>query len=168
MKVSIRLALIAGALSVAMLTACNQSKPPPSDTADTAAQVLQLPGPDDDAGWKVYLQTAVEQNLGAISNSPFLYYLPPQSDPEFQIKYERQAESVATVLERGVQKDNMLAFGSPASAKMAELIETAFKPVPADTLKGVRILFIGDAADNERVKLAVTPSGADYQFVEAK
>ena len=43
-----------------------------------------------------------------------------------------------------------------------------FKDVPADTMSGVRILFIGDAADNPRVKVALEPSGAEYVFVEAK
>ena len=36
------------------------------------------------------------------------------------------------------------------------------------TLKGVRILFIGEAVDNERVQAALAPTGAEYVFVEAK
>jgi hypothetical protein len=35
-------------------------------------------------------------------------------------------------------------------------------------MKGVRVVFIGDAADGERVKAAVAPAGVDYVFVEAK
>ena len=31
--------------------------------------------------------------MGNITNSPFLYYLSPESDPDFQAKYERQTES---------------------------------------------------------------------------
>ena len=34
-------------------------------------------------------------------------------------------------------------------------MEAAFKDVPADTLAGVRILFIGDAADNPKVQAAL-------------
>ena len=30
------------------------------------------------------------------------------------------------------------------------------------------MLFIGEPADNERVKAAVAPAGVDYVFVEAK
>jgi hypothetical protein len=62
----------------------------------------------------------------------------------------------------------MLAFGSSASAKMADLIVASFHGVPADTMKGVRVLYIGDAADNARVQAAVAPAGVDYVFVEAK
>jgi hypothetical protein len=44
----------------------------------------------------------------------------------------------------------------------------AFKDVPAGSMKGVKVLFVGKAADNDRVKAAVAPSGVDYVFVEAK
>ena len=47
-------------------------------------------------------------------------------------------------------------------------MEAAFKDVPADTLAGVRILFIGDAADNPKVQAALAPTGAEYVFIEAK
>jgi hypothetical protein len=51
---------------------------------------------------------------------------------------------------------------------MADLVLAAFEGVPADSMKGVRVLFIGDAADDARVKAAVSPAGVDYVFIEAK
>lgn len=156
--------LAAATLAVA-LTACSKEETP---VVEEAAVALVAPAADDDAGWRQYLQAVVRENLGTISNPPFLYYLPPESDPEFADKYDRQVESATTAMSRGVQPGNMLAFGSSASAKMADLIETAFKPVQADTLKGVRVLFIGNAGDNARVMAIVQPTGAEYIFVEAK
>ncbi|MCR6685078.1 hypothetical protein [Pseudoxanthomonas sp.] len=153
-------------ISPLALTACKKEAPVTNEAAENKA--LAAPGKDDDAGWKAYLPQVVQQNMGTITNNPFLYYLPPESDPEFAAKYERQVEAATTAMARGVQKGNLLAFGSPASAKMADLIEVAFKDVPADTLKGVRIVFIGDAADNARVQVALSHTGADYVFVEAK
>ena len=153
-------------VSPLVLTACKKEAP----VADEAAEkkVLTAPGKDDDAGWKAYLPAVVQENMGTVTNNPFLYYLPPESDPEFAAKYERQVDAAKLAMARGVQKGNLLAFGSPASAKMAELIEIAFKEVPPDTMKGVRILFIGEAADNPRVQAALSPTGAEYVFVEAK
>ncbi|WP_028918636.1 hypothetical protein [Pseudoxanthomonas suwonensis] len=148
------------------LTACKKEAPVSNEAAE--AKVLTAPAKDDDAGWKAYLPAVVQENMGNITTNPFLYYLPPETDPEFEAKYERQVEAARTAMARGVQKGNLLAFGSPASAKMADLIEIAFKDVPPDTMKGVRILFIGDAADNPRVQVALQPTGADYVFVEAK
>ena len=49
---------------------------------------------------------------------------------------------------------------------MADLVVAAFDGVPADSMKGVRVLFIGKPADGDRVKAAVTPAGVDYVFVD--
>jgi hypothetical protein len=76
--------------------------------------------------WKKYLQERRHQNMGNITNSPFLYYLPPESDPDFQAKYERQAEAAKAAI-GAASAGNMLAFGSSASAKMADLIVASFK-----------------------------------------
>lgn len=158
------------ALALAMMTTLALAACKKEEAAPAAAQVqaVQVPAKDDNAGWKQYLQTVVGQNLGSITNNPFLYYLPPESDAEFQGSYERQLESVKTALSRGVQPGNLLAFGSSASARMGELIQATFKDVQADSMKGVRVLFIGDAADNAKVEAVVKPTGADYVFVEAK
>ena len=51
---------------------------------------------------------------------------------------------------------------------MADLVIAAFKDVPAGSMKGVKVLFIGKAEDSERVKAAVDAGGVDYVFVEAK
>jgi len=159
MRVMLAASLVLG------FTACKKEEAAP--VAD-AQQALVAPAKDDDAGWRKYLQAVAVQNMGNITNNPFLYYLSPESDPEFDAKYQRQVESATTAIARGVSPGNMLAFGSSASAKMADLIETAFKDVQADSLKGVRVVFIGDAADNARVQTIVQPTGAEYIFVEAK
>ncbi len=163
MKNTMRVMLAAS--MVLAFTACKKEEAAP---AAEAQQALVAPAKDDDAGWKKYLQAVAVQNMGNITSSPFLYYLPPESDPEFAAKYERQSESAKTAIGRGIQPGNMLAFGSSASAKMADMIEASFKEVQADSMKGVRVVFIGDAADNARVQTIVKPTGADYIFVEAK
>ena len=86
-------------VSPLVLTACKKEAP----VADEAAEkkVLTAPGKDDDAGWKAYLPAVVQENMGTVTNNPFLYYLPPESDPEFAAKYERQVESAKTALARG-------------------------------------------------------------------
>ena len=163
MKNTMRVMLAAS--MVLAFTACKKEEAAP---VAEAQQALVAPAKDDDAGWKKYLQAVAVQNMGNITSSPFLYYLPPESDPEFAAKYDRQVESATTAIGRGIQPGNMLAFGSSNSAKMADLIETGFKDVQADSMKGVRVVFIGDAADNARVQTIVKPTGADYIFVEAK
>src|SRR5690606_23594625 len=159
MNKTMRALLLASlAASPLLLAGCGKEQP----VANEASEVRKLAAPakDDDAAWKAYLPAVVQENMGNITNNPFLYYLPPESDPEFEAKYERQVEAATTAMKRGVQKGNLLAFGSPASSRMAGLIETAFETVPDGSLKDVRIVFIGDAADNARVMTVVKPTGA--------
>ncbi len=147
------------------LAACNTEEDGPVETVEAP---LVAPEKSDDAGWRAYLTEAVTRNMGTITNQPFLYYLPTQDDPEFQAKYDRQLEQASNAVARGIVGGNLIAFGSPESEKMADIAVASFEGVPEDTMKKVKILFIGDAADGARVEAAVAPSGADYVFVEAK
>jgi hypothetical protein len=49
---------------------------------------------------------------------------------------------------------------------MADMVIAAFDGVPADSMKNVRVLFIGKPADSDRVKAAVSPAGVEYVFVD--
>lgn len=69
---------------------------------------------------------------------------------------------------RGVLPGNMLAFGSPESARMADLIIEAFKEASPGSFNNVRVLFIGKPEDSERVREGLEASGAEYVFVEIK
>ena len=54
------------------------------------------------------------------------------------------------------------------TASAPDGIVEAFKVARPNSLKDVRVLFIGAAADEQRVREAVAPSSADFVFVEAK
>ena len=146
------------------LAACNKEEAP------KVVEKAPVPAPtnDDIGAWRLYVSDVVRRNMGSIGNQPYVYLLPGESDGDFQGNYERLAEKAHLYVARGIISGNMLAYASPASAKMADIVIAAFKDVPPETMTGVRVVFIGDAADNERVKAAVSPAGVTYVFVEAK
>ena len=162
------------ALFIALLTlslaACQDANDGDSegDAANAAPAPLTAPTTDDDAAWGDYLMEVVRRNLGGITNSPYLYYLPAESTPGFDGEYERLLDKAKVDIARGILAGNMLAFGSPASTKMGDLIIASFADVDPGSMEGVRVLFIGDAADNQRVHEALKPSGVTYVFVEAR
>jgi len=145
--------------------ACKKQEEAPAEPADVA---LVAPTTTEDGPWKEYLSKVVDANMGTITNTPYVYYLPAETDPEFEAKYGRQLDQAKGAVARGVSSGNLIAFGSPNSAKIADLAVAAFEGVETDAFKGVRVLFIGKAEDSERVKAAVAPSTAEYVFVEAK
>jgi hypothetical protein len=162
MKTLTRLLMVA--CLILPFAACKKAEAPVAETKAPMA----APTTDDRQAWANYLQDIVPRHMGGIVNQPYVYLLPGESAPDFQDQYDRLLEKTTQDVGRGIVEGNMLAYGGPASAKVADMIVASFKNVPPGTMKGVRVLFIGKAADDERVKAAVTPAGVDYVFVEAK
>lgn len=129
---------------------------------------VAVPANEDPNAWQEYATDVIRRNMDGVNASPYVYFLPGESTQDFQGEYDRLLEKLQGDLARGILEGNMLAFVSPTSGKMADLVIAAFGKVDGGSLKGVKVLFIGNAADNARVEAAVTPSGANYKFVEAR
>ena len=146
------------------LAACQKEEAPKA----AAAAPVTAPKDGNENAWQTYASDVVKRNMDGVTNSPYVYFLPADSAADFQGQYDAQLDKVKTDITRGILEGNMLAFVSPASAKMADLVTAAFTGIEPNTMKGVKVLFIGQAADSERVKAAVAPAGVNYVFVEAK
>lgn len=127
---------------------------------------MSAPKTDDRQAWVDYLNDVVPRHMAGIPNQPYVYLLPGESAPDFQDQYDRMLDKAKSDVARGIITGNMLAYASPASAKMGDMVIAAFDGVPAESMKGVRVLFIGKAVDGERVKAAVSPAGVEYVFVD--
>lgn len=163
MNTTHRLMLIA-ALTLPVLAACKKE-----EAAPAAVEQAAVPAPKtaDETAWNAYLTDVVKRNLdGALST--YVYTLPAADSKDFQGYYDRQLEKAMGDVQRGGVDGTLLAFGSPTSSKSADLAVASFTKAAPDSMKGVKVLFIGDAADKARVEAAVKPSGAKFQFVEAK
>ena len=161
----VRFASILAALSLLLaLTGCKKQEEAPAVAAPLHAPASLT----DDKGWKAYFQDVINRNSQGVTDRSMAYYLPPPGGADYEGMYARQLSGVSDTVARGVLPGNLLAFMSPDSTKMADLVVTAFKNPSAGAMKGVIVIFIGKAEDNERVKAAVTATGATYRFVEAK
>ena len=162
MKITTRLLLIA-CLALPLLTACKQEEAPKAEVA----AALSAPTSTDENEWNAYLTDVVKRNADGATNM-YAYTLPVDTSADFQGYYDRQLEKAQLDVARGGMEGTLLAFGSPSSAKSADLAVAAFANAAPGTMKGVKVLFVGAANDSDRVKAAVEPSGATYLFVEAK
>ena len=145
--------------------ACKKEEAP---KVDAVKAPMAMPTTEDVAAWRDYVTDVATRNMDGINNSPYVYFLPGEASEGFGGLYERQLEKVEGDLGRGIIEGNMLVFASPAQENTAEMIETAFKQVPAGTMKGVKVLFVGTPILGERVRAAVEPAGVNYVFVEGK
>lgn len=157
--------LLIAALTLPFLAACKKDEA----AAPVATQGAAVPAPttSDETAWNAYLTDVVKRNLdGAFST--YVYTLPAADTPDFQGYYDRQLEKALGDVQRGGVEGTLLAFGSPNSGKSADLAVAAFTKAAPGSMKGVKVIFIGDAADKDRVEAVVKPSGGNFQFVEAK
>ena len=165
MKTTTRLMLLA-VLALPVLAACNKDEATPTAKVEKAAVPKPSNQTDEDA-WNAYIQDQVVRNAQGAS-STFAYTLPVPGAEGFDDSFQRQAEKAKEDVSRGGVEGTLMAFGSADSAKTADLIASAFQGVGVDTMKGVRVLFIGDAVAVGRAEAAVKPSGAKFEFIEAK
>ena len=151
------------------ISACKKEEAAkPAASAPAAAPVTLPTDPNDTAAWKNYLVSVAKQNMEGIRQRPYMYYVPAGDTPEILEQVDRQISDVTDVVGRGILPGNMIAFGSPDSTRLADGIIEAFKVARPNSLKDVRVLFIGAAVDEQRVRDAVAPSAAEFVFVEAK
>lgn len=163
------LLLVTALAATLLLSACQPGKD--GGAAQTAQAVLLAPAGTDDTAWKTYLGQVIGQNMDGITERTFNYYLPAGVDPaEPAGPYQRMLDDVRNTLLRTVLPGNMLTFSSPNSTLMADLMVAAFESEDiADTaLSGSRVLFIGEAKDQSRVRQAALSVGAEFRFVEIK
>lgn len=166
MKNLFRIAILL-TLPLFAISACKKEEAA-KPVAAVAAPVTVPTDPNDTAAWKNYLVSVAKQNMEGVRQRPYMYYIPAGDTPEIQDQVDRQISDVTDVVGRGILPGNMIAFGSPDSTRLADGIVEAFKVARPNSLKDVRVLFIGAAADEQRVREAVAPSSADFVFVEAK
>jgi hypothetical protein len=163
--------LLATAIAATLLlSACQPGQG--EDEAQQQAEVVPVaPATDDDAAWRAYLGQVISQNMDGITERTFNYYLPAGVDPaEPEGPYSRMKTEISNALLRTVLPGNMLTFSSPNSTLMADLVVAAFttEGVREDALRGTRVLFIGEAKDEDRVRQAALAVGAEFRFVEVR
>ena len=162
MKNLFRLILIA--CLVLPFAACKKAEAPKAEKPAVAMPT----DPANKQGWQDYMGDIVMRNMEGVSNQPYAYLLPAEGAADFQDQYDSLLDKAKSDVARGIIAGNLLAYGGPSSTKTADFVTEAFKGVQPGTMKGVKVIFIGAAADGDRVKAAVEPSGVNYVFVEAK
>lgn len=164
MRKLILVAAVALTASLA-LSACNKTADQQA-AQQTTQQAPKPTDPNDAKAWNAYLSQIVQNNMqGMTAERPYAYLVPAGTDDDATAKYGRQLQNVQDTVARGVLPGNLLAFAGPNSAKTADFVIAAFQGAKPGSFKDVIVLFIGDAADKDRVVTALQPTGATVRFV---
>lgn len=167
MKKLMMLAVLGLGLAMGM-SACDKQKAD-APAAKTANEPMKVPAASDSEGWKKYIGQSIKPYRKGITGTPYVYNLPSASVTEdFEELHGRQLEQVQGTLMSGIQPGTMIVFASPESSRMGELVIDAFEVAQPGTLKGVRVVFIGQPEEQALTKAAVEKSGAEFIFHHAK
>jgi len=156
---SITRALLIACLVLPVIACGKKEEPQQAVVAPVA-----VPTTEDKTAWNAYLNDVAGRHMEGVNNSPYVYLVPPPADTEIDGAYERLLEKSEQDVGRGITRGNLLIFAGLNSARTADLVVATFAKAPP--MNGVRVLFIGSAADSERVKAAVEPSGSEYVFID--
>lgn len=165
------LTLMILALTTAIgLGGCGKKSADAEKPAAEVQETVTMPSdPADTPAWKKYLASIVMQNMqGVKTNRPYMYFIPAGDSEKAVSDRANQLENVRGVVSRGVLPGNMMAFGGPDPKITADFAVQSFENAGAGTFKDVVVLIVGNPADADRVKAALTPSGAEVRFSEMK
>ncbi|WP_058835048.1 hypothetical protein [Luteimonas abyssi] len=180
--------LLAACLAVP-LAACQKDEAP--QQVERAA--VPAPTGSSSAEWRAYLQDLVPRHMDGIVNTPYIYLVPAAEADEAPVvepaeggeaaegmeataptladdggAYQRQLDKARSDLARGIVRGNLLAYAGADPARVAGFVEAAFEGVPEGSMQGVRVLYIGSAAESPRAEAAVAPAGVEYVFVDTQ
>lgn len=179
---SITRALLIACLVLPVVACGNKEE----ETQQVEAAPVAVPTTEDKTAWNRYLNDVAGRHMEGINNAPYVYLVPPPAagateapaagattadgDPTLSTPvdgaYERLLEKAEQDVARGITRGNLLIFAGLDSARTADLVVASFTKVGPGTMNGVRVLFIGSAADSERVRAVVEPTGSEYVFVD--
>jgi len=149
-------------LVCALFTLAGCEEPPaPVDPAKSVPT-----SPSDSVAWKKYVSAVSKNYVPTDQNSRiFATFVEFGQDEE---KNARTVENIKNFIGRGIAEGTTILFASPDSKLMADIIEKAFAEPQPNLLKSIRVIFIGQTAEKDRVDAAISAWGATLVFHEAK
>lgn len=154
------------------LTACNGSQ----DRADTstsstqgpAAKKAAVPRPAanaDDNSWGLYLADQGKVHADDIGMKPFIYVIPAADSQMADDRRKNENESIVHGAGSVLIPGALLILGGPDANVTRSFVEGLGKDVKADTLKGVTVLVVSDAAQKDALTKTLAPTGARVRAV---
>lgn len=156
----VRLALLALLASLVMLTGCQKEEA----SGERQRPPITMPTSQEDSEWRQYIGQMVSRHVPIRRGiPPFAIYVSPDAEEEDR---QRVVTNALQNLQRGVQAETIIAFGSRDSALMAQKMAEMFEQIPEGRLNRARVVFVGRPEHRAQAEEAVKGSGAEFIFLE--
>lgn len=150
---------------VLAVAACHQSS---SSQQQASAGPLHVSPPSSATNaqaWEDYMVKVSHADLKGISAKPYLYEILAPSDPRASHRNPNLQQALTQMATGNRFPGNVIAVGGPDPSETADVLVAVFGVAKAGSLKGLTVLYIGDANDQARAEKAITATGAAFRFV---
>ena len=150
---------------IVLATATCHQKPEQHATA-TAEHVTPPSSATNTQAWETYMVKVSHADLKAITAKPYLFEVLAPSDPRAKQRNPNVQQALTTMAKTDRFPGNAIAVGGPDPKTTADVLVAAFSVAKPGTLKGLTVLYIGDAQDKTPVEKTITTTGAAFRFAE--
>lgn len=154
------------------LAACTGSKdqtekanPSVSGAAAKKATVARPAASADDNSWGLYLADQGKVHADDIGMKPFIYVIPAADSQMGDDRRKNEIESIVNGAGSVLIPGALLIIGGPDSTVTRTFVEGLGKDVKPDSLKGVTVLVVSDAAQKDSLSKVLAPTGARARVV---
>jgi len=139
-----------------------------TQTESKAVVLVPPPNPDDVEAWHTFMGQALLSVTHDPNLHPYSFIVRRGDGPNAQQDRKNQATAIQMMLKSSVPPGNMIALTGPDSAKVADVINEAFKDPSSSMPHGLKVLFVGAPATAEAARKAVSAAGAELQVVAVR
>ncbi|WP_426700909.1 hypothetical protein ACPPVV_16240 [Rhodanobacter sp. Col0626] len=153
------------ALTVMLLTGCgHHDNPETTNTSIAKQEALVSPSnPNDAVAWRAFLSKAILVETHDPNLHPYAFVVPAGDSADAMQQRGGETMAIRGMLGHTVLPGNMLAFTGSDSNKVVEVIDEAFRTLPAHSMQGLTILYVGEPAAAMKVQAAVKAAGAELR-----
>lgn len=157
-----------GVLSLG-LVGCNHQAPA---TASNDSSLSTTAGPAkpaptaDETTWGNYLAEQGKLHGKDVGMRPYIYVIPAGDSVAADARRQNEADSVIHSIGPILMPGGMLIIGGPEAKQTSNFIVGVSKQLKADALKGIVVLVVSEAVEQDAVKSALKVSGATVRFVQ--
>lgn len=163
-----RAAQVIMSVAVALLAGCSHHDSDPgisaASTMTSAAPLVPPPNPNDMVAWRAFLGKAILAETHDSKLHPYAFVVPAGDAAVAAQQRRGEAIAVHGLLGRTAVPGNMLALTGPDSIQVTEVINEAFKDVPAQGARGLTILYIGAPTSAVKAQAIVQAAGAELRM----
>lgn len=152
----------------ATLVGCHSSGADSSSTGTSSAAANGPAKPTataDENTWGTYLAAQGKLHGKDVGMRPYIYVIPGGDTVAATSRRKDEADSISHSIGPILMPGGILIVGGPDGQQTSTFISDLSKTLKTDSLKGIVVLVIGDAAQAKSVGSALKPTGATVRFV---